>query len=205
MNAKNILLCFRNETTAENEPKNIVAPNGPRSCEFCGFSANETAMFYHHRASKHFACPTCAKVFSSVSSVLEHQMNDHKDAEKYQLSICQCHYCKYVPHQKSEEKQAEVESPGSSKSPTSDKEELKCELCDYSTHSTHYLVLHKCLKHFLCPHCPAFFQSKKHLLNHQNTMHADATKYVLKQCSKCDYISNRPGDIVRHEAKGCKG
>ena len=180
------------------EPMKTVLSNGPKKCEFCSFKTNETTMFMHHRASKHFACPTCGKVHTSVSQVLEHQLKDHKNAEKYQLTICQCYYCKYVPDTKP------VEIPDSEpKSPEVGEKDSKilhkCELCDFQADTANRLVYHKSLQHFLCPNCPAFFQSLKHLLDHQNAMHAKATKWILKQCSQCDYIS-RFGDVSRHES-----
>ena len=79
-------------------------------------------------------------------------------------------------------------------------EETKCHLCTYKTTTNDNLVYHKSFRHFMCPHCPTVFPSLKFLLEHQNKMHSTITKFAIKKCRKCGYVS-KPKDVAKHEAQ----
>ena len=161
----------------------------PRKCEFCGFRSNEPTMFFHHRASKHSACPNCAKVFNSQEALMNHQENKHKNEKNYKLDICRCNYCNYSP-------KIVIEQVVSNKK--------KCEFCDFRTDDQKSLLHHRASKHFACPSCDRKLANVIDLADHQFYGHKEKEQerknkyqYAVCFCEYCNHVPKRPNTEIQ--------
>ena len=178
--------------TSQEKPAKIVQipdETQPRKCEFCGFRSNEPTMFFHHRASKHSACPSCAKVFNSQETLMKHQENKHKNEKNYKLDICRCNYCNFTP-------KIVIE-----KVPISN--DKKCEFCDFRTDDQKSLLHHRASKHNACPSCDRILANVVDLVDHQYYGHKEYEnknmnkyQYTTCACRYCNYGVKMPGPEV---------